>query len=121
MSTHLEQDQSPLFEKLSRLSTFAALLGRIHDAIAGIKTPGGRANLLLPIQVLADHLEDLGHHEAADAVRTVICDGVQVWQAMDVKYGERSLFEKTSTATVKFSITGLTDEEHRDNANREDY
>ena len=119
MSIPLDQDQSPLFEKLSRQGTFAALLGRIHDAISGIKAPGCRANLLLPIQVLADHLEDLGHHEAADSVRLVIRDGVQIWQAMDIKFQERSLFDETSTATVKFLIKGMAKEEFLDNTDKD--
>lgn len=116
-----EKARHQLFAKLSRMATFAELLARIHDAISGIGRPQGRENFLLPIQVLADHLEELGHHEAADAVRLVVHDGVQVWQAMEVKFQERSLFDETSTAMVKFLIKGIAKEEFLDNIDKTEY
>lgn len=123
MSQPLDQDpaRQQLFAKLCSMATFAELLARLHDAISGIGRPRGRENFLLPIQVLADHLEELGHHEAADAVRLVVHDGVQVWQAMEVKFQERSLFDETSTAMVKFLIKGISKEEHLDNIEKTDF
>jgi len=63
------------FEELSGQATFCELLGKIHDACMADqkfephKTPG---TWILPVQILADHLDSLGHPVAADNVRLII-------------------------------------------------
>ena len=90
------------FEELSGQATFCELLGKIHDAVMADqkfephKTPG---TWILPVQILADHLDSLGHPVAADNVRLIIRQGINRWFAE-----EFYLNENQDSCEVKFSL-----------------
>jgi hypothetical protein len=90
------------FEELSGQATFCELLARIHDAcmtdqkLEPHKTP---TTWILPVQILADHLDTLGHHAAADNVRLIIRQGMNRWFAEEFyRDGGRNSCE------IKFSL-----------------
>jgi hypothetical protein len=76
-----EREAGEVFAKLSRNTTFVALIGAIYEAIEGDTLSAG-----LPVMVLSDHLEAQGFHEAAEAIRLKTAIGPDWWQLESIKW-----------------------------------